>query len=308
VLAAAVAVLTGLLQRALASALDPFVTFLAAVCLSAFVAGSAPAVLTASLGFIFFLVWRAPADWLGSWPQRAIPLGEWVAVAAGLIALIHRLQSALAQARDSNAETASKLDAEKVRFLELQHRIGNHMQVIASILTLQKAKIRSDPSSALTALDETRERVVNMSRIHRRLYDPAAGSKSVQQHLQDLCADFAALAAPHHIHCSVAPLATISDPFRLMTLSLLIGEAITNSAKYAFEDEQTGTISVELERAGDLYVVKIRDSGRGLTPGFDPANSPGLGFKIMQSLAGQLAGRLEILQSDGVTIRVAFGA
>jgi hypothetical protein len=69
VLAAAIAVLTGLLQHALASALDPLVTFLAAVCLSAFVAGSAPAVLTAALGFIFFLARPAHAD--GSAPGRS---------------------------------------------------------------------------------------------------------------------------------------------------------------------------------------------------------------------------------------------
>jgi len=36
--------------------------------------------------------------------------------------------------------------------------------------------------------------------------------------------------------------------------------------------------------------------------------APGLGFKIMQALAGQLGGRLEVFDSDGLTVRVAFGA
>lgn len=165
---------------------DPLVIFLAAVSLSASLAGTAAAALTGVLGLIFLLVWPAPFVWAGPGPHLAIALGTYVAVAGEQIVLFRWFATTLGEARAANLQTAAELDRQKIRFQELQHRVGNHMQVVASILTLQKARVRSDPSLALAALDETRERVVNMSRVHRRLYDPASAGKSVQEHLQDL--------------------------------------------------------------------------------------------------------------------------
>jgi two-component sensor histidine kinase len=308
VFAVAAAALAGLIQWILAPALDPFVIFLAAVSLTAFVGGAVPAILTAALGFAYLLAWPSHPGWRGLWPETAISFAAYVFFAAGQILLVRWFRTALARSRESDAKTTAELEEQKLRFQELLHRVGNHMQVVASILTLQKAKVRADPSSAVSVLDETRERVVNMSRAHRRLYDPATAGKSVQQHLQDLCTDFVASASHHRVVCSVASDASIADPLKLMTLSLLIGEAVNNSMKHAFEDDEVGTISVDLKKEGDLYVVRVRDNGRGLPPGFDPIAAPGLGFKIMQSLAGQLGGRFEVFDSAGVTVRVAFGA
>lgn len=111
---------------------------------------------------------------------------------------------------------------------------------------------------------------------------------------------------PHRVICSVAADASITDPLKLATVSLLIGEAINNSLKHAFSEGETGLISVTLAREGNLHVVEIRDTGRGIAAGSDPMTAPGLGLKIMQSLAGQLGGRLEVVNADGFTIRVAF--
>jgi two-component sensor histidine kinase len=298
---ATLAVLAGLIG-VLAPHFDPLVIFLAAVSLGAFLAGTAAAALTAALGLIFVL-WSARA--VGQGPHFAIMLAAYVAVAGEQILLFWWFETALAEARAANTRTIADLDRQKSRFEELQHRVGNHMQVVASILTLQKARVGSDPSFALAALDETRERVVNMSRVHRRLYDPASAGKSVQQHLDELCADFAA-STPHGLISSVAPDVSITDPLVLETMSLLIGEAISNSLKHAFSEGETGTISVSLVRSDNRHIVEVRDNGRGAAAGFDPVTGPGLGLKIMQSLAGQLGGRLEVANAEGFTIRVAF--
>lgn len=298
----------GFVQWLLAPALDPFISVVAAASLTAFAGGTVPAVLTSALAFALLLAWPSHLGLRELRPETAISLTACALVVACHIFLIRRFRSALADARASDAGKSAELERQKLRFQELQHRVGNHMQVVASILTLQKKKVRSDPGSAISALDETRERVVNMSRVHRRLYDPAAAGASVQQHLRDLCTDLVTFGSHHRIDCSVASDAAIDDPLKLMTLSLLISEAIDNSMKHAFKDDEVGTISVELKREGSHCVVEVGDSGRGLPPGFDPVAGAGLGFKIMQAQARQLGGRLEVLASKGFTIRVAFDA
>jgi two-component sensor histidine kinase len=44
---------------------------------------------------------------------------------------------------------------------------------------------------------------------------------------------------------------------RLVTLWLLVNEAITNSLKHGFDSREAGTISIKLEREGEGYVLAI---------------------------------------------------
>ena len=50
----------------------------------------------------------------------------------------------------------------------------------------------------------------------------------------------------------------------------------------------------------------IADDGKGLPPTFDPAKSTSLGWRICQSLAGQLQGKLSYASSGGTEVRLVF--
>ena len=78
-------------------------------------------------------------------------------------------------------------------------------------------------------------------------------------------------------------------------LVMAVTELLHNAAEHAFDDGAPGTIVLAAERDGDDLVVRVRDDGRGLPPGFDPAQSTGLGLQIVRTLVtSELHGSLEM--------------
>ena len=78
---------------------------------------------------------------------------------------------------------------------------------------------------------------------------------------------------------------------RAVPVGLIVNELVTNSIKYAF-DEDGGVINVvfrvdETIGEGEL---SVRDNGRGIGPTREGA----FGLRLVESLAGQLGGRLAV--------------
>ena len=72
-------------------------------------------------------------------------------------------------------------------------------------------------------------------------------------------------------------------------------ELLHNAAEHAFPDGEPGSIELVAERDGDDLVVRVRDNGRGLPEGFDPAASDGLGLQIVRTLVtSELGGALSM--------------
>jgi two-component system, sensor histidine kinase PdtaS len=78
-------------------------------------------------------------------------------------------------------------------------------------------------------------------------------------------------------------------------LVMAVTELLHNAAEHAFADGETGTIELIAEPDGVDLVVRVRDDGRGLPPGFDPATSEGLGLQIVRTLVvSELGGALDM--------------
>ena len=85
-------------------------------------------------------------------------------------------------------------------------------------------------------------------------------------------------------------------------------ELVTNSAKHAFTDGESGAIYINLEENDEeQLILTVNDNGRGLPPGLDLTNGKSLGIRIMNGLAAQLGGELTwIEQNKGTVVRLAF--
>jgi two-component sensor histidine kinase len=74
---------------------------------------------------------------------------------------------------------------------------------------------------------------------------------------------------------------------------------ITNAAKYAYQDNQSGTIWVRVARgANDTIELSVRDEGRGLPTDFELRRAPGLGMRILGALSRQLNATIEVRRLD----------
>lgn len=289
----------------------PFLTFFPAVIVTAFLAGLRPGLLCATLsGLAAWYFFIPPLNSFGLDGASAIALGFYIFIVAVDITLIHLMHSAADDLRGEKQVTEALYDQQRTMFQELQHRVANNMTFVAALLHLQKRKVIADPSTASSALDEAQSRIETMSRIHRRLYDPASVDLPVAQYFQEICSDLLQATGAKNIVCMVDMPTIRLDIARLTTLSLLVTELVTNSLKHAFADNG-GTITLKLEQLDPARLaLTVSDNGRGLPKGVDLADSKGLGTRIVQSLAAQLGGELKPVTGAGAGAawRVVFAA
>jgi two-component sensor histidine kinase len=281
----------------------PFITLFPAILLAALVGGRWVGLLVAGLSGLSAWYWFMPptAGVYAAWPKGVTVLALFVVSSGIMLYVIDVLHRTIDELALENSRSA-------VMFQELQHRVANNMQFVSSLLRLQRKSIGSDPQAGARALEAAQLRLDAMAHIHRQLYDPSMVDLPLGQYLQKLCTGVLEASGAKNIVCVVEVPPVHLDLRRMVTLSLLVTEVITNSIKHAFDPEQNGTISIRLDHDAERYVLTVQDDGRGLPEQFDAATSTSLGVRIMQNLAQQLRGELTFQGGKGAAARVVFPA
>ena len=203
-------------------------------------------------------------------------------------------QAAIRKARDdAEAEVHASRDryaalaAEReVLLREVNHRVGNSLQIIASLLHLQANSSTEDDVKA--ALTNAMGRVAAVAQVHRRLYT-SHDLKSVllNQYLDALLEDLRRSAEGNRmsrltLRCEPVEI----DPDRAVAIGIIVNELVMNADKYAYPD-RAGPIHVDLRTQGDDLVLSIADDGVGLNVKTDP-RSTGMGQRIVSAMATKL--------------------
>jgi len=208
-------------------------------------------------------------------------------------------QAALQKARDeAEAEVHASRDryaalaAERELLLrEVNHRVGNSLQIIASLLHLQASTSTQDDVKA--ALTNAMGRVAAVAQVHRRLYT-SQDLKSVllNQYLDALLDDLRRSAEGNRMSRLTLKAEPIEiDPDRAVAIGIIVNELVMNAVKYAYPDG-AGPIHVELKAAGDDVVLSISDDGVGDNGKSDP-RSTGMGQRIVSAMAAKLEASVE---------------
>lgn len=191
---------------------------------------------------------------------------------------------------------------------EIHHRVKNNLQMVASLLSLQAGRVRSD--EAREALNSARRRVLSLSVLHKHLFErDDVENVDVGKFLEDLCVQLrgshvGSYDARIRISCECDPL--ILPTRDAIALGLIVTEAVTNATKYAFPGKRPGKIDVRLLVREERVTLTIKDDGIGAQGEGDPALSGGLGRSLMEGLAGQLAGALSVRQEQGTEVVIDF--
>jgi len=281
----------------------PFITLFPGILIAALLGGLQVGIVVAILSLIaawFFFIPPQHSWAIGS-PAGFLTLLLFCVTAGIQLFVIETLNRTVDRLSDERDRVA-------VLFRELQHRVANNMAFVASLLRLKRRTLDVTPQDADAVLDDADRRLETMARIHRRLYDPAIIDMPLSTYLEGFVKDILDASGANKIVCVVEVPPVKFDLTRLVTLSLLVNEVITNSLKHGFDGRETGIISIKLEREAHGYILAIKDNGRGLQPQADPGASATLGMTIIRSLAAQLGGEVNWLNGNGTTARLVFPA
>ncbi|UFZ05421.1 response regulator [Bradyrhizobium ontarionense] len=191
-----------------------------------------------------------------------------------------------AEVRASRDRYAALAAEREVLLREVNHRVGNSLQIIASLLHLQaNSSTQEDVKAALT---NAMGRVAAVAQVHRRLYT-SHDLKSVllNQYLDALLDDLRRSAEGNRMsRLTLRGEAIEIDPDRAVAIGIVVNELVMNAVKYAYPDGP-GPIHVELKLDGDDIVLAIADNGVGLNATSDP-RSTGMGQRIVSAMANKL--------------------
>ena len=207
----------------------------------------------------------------------------------------------------AHEEVRAARDRAEAMLREVNHRVGNSLQLVSSFIGLQMRALPDD--QARTALREAQARIEAVAHVHRRLYTSAdVASVDMEEYLAGLVSELSqSLAADRgspSISLDVEPMQVSTD--QAVSLGVVVTELVTNAVKYAYEPGQGGDIRVSLASADDgRAVLTVEDDGPGLTD--SAPKGTGLGAKIIAAMAGGLRSAVEFdKEHQGVRARLAF--
>jgi two-component sensor histidine kinase len=88
---------------------------------------------------------------------------------------------------------------------------------------------------------------------------------------------------------------------------IIINELVSNSLKYAFPDDNKGTVFVGLKDKGDMYELMVSDNGVGIPENFNFDETPEtLGLMLVNSLISQLNGNITFNQDYKTEFKINF--
>jgi two-component sensor histidine kinase len=175
-----------------------------------------------------------------------------------------------------------QVEAKELLLKEVNHRVKNSLQVVASLLHLQVATLGD--TEAATALREAAGRVMAIAAVHERLYaGDHLNTVPLDAFLSDLCRDLGHALGCENIELELAPATMPID--MAVPLALLVNELITNAIQHG-----GGRCRIVLRNGpDDMLRLAVVDAGRGPAPD----QQPSMGSRIMRGLARQLGATIE---------------
>ena len=212
---------------------------------------------------------------------------------------------------EAQEEVRLARDRAEAMLREVNHRVGNSLQLVSSFIALQLRQLADE--GARSALREAQVRIEAVAHVHRRLYTSSdMATVAMDEYLAGLVEELGKSVGPDAGGGEASPrLSLRAEPMRVTTdqavsLGVIVTELVTNAVKYAYAPGENGEIRVVLEDAGEgRAILTVEDDGPGLGDG--TPKGTGLGAKIVSAMAGGLRSAVEFdADHPGVRAQLVF--
>jgi two-component sensor histidine kinase len=187
---------------------------------------------------------------------------------------------------------------------EVQHRVANSLQIIASVLLQSARNVQSEESR--THLNDAHNRVMSIATVQQQLASSGQGEVELRPYFEQLCQSLGASMIRDHNRQTITVSGDKShvEADVSISLGLIVTELVINALKHAFPDGRDGKITVDYHSEGPNWTLAVGDNGVGMPS--VPANTPGgLGTSIVEALSRQLGARVRVIDArPGTTVAI----
>ncbi|WP_415400834.1 histidine kinase dimerization/phosphoacceptor domain -containing protein [Tateyamaria sp. SN3-11] len=221
-------------------------------------------------------------------------------IAVGLLVALFRVSR---QRQKINDQLTGLVKEREVLMAELNHRVKNNLQVVASLLGLERRRI--DPASDTAAsMQAVQARVLSMASIHENLQNSDSMEVvPVKEYLEKLAERLTGI---YQTECIVNVEEGSQQSINIDALGpigLIICELVSNAFEHGYEGQEHEEIvfSFKADESGG-YLLSVIDSGVGLPSDFDLEKTNSLGLDLVKDLAQQIDAHFGFLKRAQGTV------
>jgi two-component sensor histidine kinase len=207
---------------------------------------------------------------------------------------------------NSNSDEIKIIPQDTTRTIkEIHHRVKNNLQTVSALLRLQSRRVTDPIASA--ALDEAVRRVGSIALVHETLSNQSSEFVEFDSVFEQIIKNSLDL-SPRKIEFNKVGNFGSFDSKTATALSLIITELIHNALEHGLT-HSGNSLTVEIDRDRNKYVVSVCDDGPGFSEGFSIEKSANLGLQIVNTLTkNELNGNLILNRINNLTkAEVVFG-
>ncbi|MCU0438660.1 MAG: tetratricopeptide repeat protein [Raineya sp.] len=209
------------------------------------------------------------------------------------------------QLQNQNDIIQQALQQKEILLKEIHHRVKNNLQIISSLLHLQAHKGHNPQD----LLQQSQDRIQAIAIIHEKLYKSEnLQSISLADYIENLIVYFQKTYSLEQKQIQIET--QLEDVYldidKLIPCGLILNELITNSIKYAFNNQQMGIIKIWAKVEGDSCILEVKDNGVGLPADFNPKKTKSLGLRLIEGLVKQIKGSWEYQNFEGASFKIHF--
>ena len=188
----------------------------------------------------------------------------------------------------------------EVLLKEIHHRVKNNLNIIASILGLEK--FESTSSEVHKLISQNKLRIESIAMVHEILYQSTEFENiSFKDYLTKLSTHILYTESNEGditLNLDIVPLNLGIES--MMQFGIIINELMTNSIKYAFPDKK-GDITITLQKHEHTYKLIYQDNGIGLQ-----TDKSGFGQNLINISVEQLEGTVKMTNDNGLKYEILF--
>jgi two-component sensor histidine kinase len=216
---------------------------------------------------------------------------NWMGLRSGIETIVERTER-LEVIRE---DLKQSLEQKDVLLREVNHRVKNNMQVITSLINIQKRNLQ-DPKSQQIFTD-LGQRIQSMNLLHEMLLSEGNPSRvNFQDFVKNLIRHFSSTYSlqekPIIIVQEVEPV--YMDLTTTLSCGMIINELLTNAVRYAFPDPQKGMIEVKFHQADQGYLLRVKDDGVSIPEGFRGSEQDSLGLELIETMVRRINGKMKV--------------
>lgn len=187
---------------------------------------------------------------------------------------------------------------------EVQHRVANSLQIIASVLMQSARKVQSDDTRG--HLRDAHDRVMSIAAVQKQLAASRLGDVELAPYLVQLCKSLGASMVhdPSQLSIEVEVDESVIEADVSVSLGLIVTELVINALKHAFPAHRSGAITVAYHASGPNWTLSVSDNGIGMPEDMNEAKA-GLGTNIVEALARRLEAEVVLADAGpGTTVSI----